>query len=188
MIIRRATILSLFLAAAVLLAGCFDELNGPYEGEDKIGFAFDLVAEAEQENEPAGEALRGDTSYTVSFPTELIGPQRSDSVEVNFSVLQEEVEYTREVPTDTGGTRSTTYVLAEETTAEEGVHYELPQDGSFTLPSDSSTANVEVQVLDGLEPGDDPVRLTIKLDGNEGAGLVPAERFRYYALRLQPPS
>ena len=185
--VDRVTLLAISVAITLALTGCFDKLNGPYDGEDKIGFAFDLVAQAEQDNEPAGRLARGDTTYTVELPTELIGPQRSSSVEVNFSTLQERRTYEREVPTDTGGTRTDSFVLAEPTTAEEGTHYELPQGDSFTLPSDSSTANVEVQVLDGLDAGDDPVRLTVKIDGNEAENLLPAERFRYYALELQPP-
>ena len=185
--VDRATLLALFVAVTLALMGCFDELNGPYDGEDKVGFSFDLVAQAEQDNEPAGRLARGDTTYTVELPTELIGPQRSSSVEVSFSTLQERQVYEREVPTDTGGTRTESFVLAEPTDAEEGTHYEFPQGNSFTLPSDSSTANIEVQVLDGLDVGDDPVRLTVKIDGNEAENLFPAERFRYYALELQPP-
>lgn len=180
----RISTFTLFLAAALVLGGCFETLNGPYEGEDQIGFAFELVAQAHDEGEPAEATVPSDT--TIALTTELIGPQRSSDVEVAYGTVDETVDYVREVPTDTGQAREETIILAHPTTAEEGVHYNIS--GSYTLPADSSSADLTVQILDGLAPDDDPVRLALRLDGNPEQNLLPAERMRYYTLTIQPPN
>lgn len=187
----RVTTLCFLLATTLVLTGCFDELGGAYDGEDKIAFAFDLVAEAEQNNEPAGTVVRGDTANTVTLPTELIGPQRSDSVSVSFTVVPDSVEYSRVVPTDSiGGADTTSYFLSNGTTAQAGSHFELvgggsPDSGSYVLPADSSTANLTVQVLDAEENGVSlPARVSIKIEGNSDEDLLPATRFSYYTLTL----
>ncbi len=181
---RRYTVLSLFLATTLVLAGCFDELSGgPYEGPDRVGFDIDLVTRGGPDD-PDGASASFEQGQTVPLGVDLIGPQQSNDLQVNVSTVSEPVYNIKEVPTDTGAARIDTTVLAMPTTAEEGVHYDLPS--SFTIPADSSTANLNVDLLSGLASDDDPVRLSIRLDGNEEQGLEPATNFRYFTINIQP--
>lgn len=180
----RALLLSFLLTIALVSTGCFDEFGGAYDGEDKIAFAADLVAASQANDEPAQVAVSD--SQSVSFETELIGPHRSSPTEVNYSVVEETVWYTKEVPTDTGSgePRIDSTLLARPTTAVEGTHYTIP--GTYTLPGDTSSAGLPVNLPDGLSSGDDPVRLTLQINGNEGQNLFPAEQLRYLEVIIQP--
>ena len=181
---------SLFLvsiACAVVLTGCFDEFSGPYDGPDRIAFGFDLVAEAQASDQPAAVSVlepqaNPDTSYT--FTTELIGRQRSSDVEISYGTVSEQVDYVREVPTDTGSARKDSTILALPTTADQGTNFEIS--GSYTLPADSSSANLTLTVLEGIPDGGDPVRVALRLDGNEGANVEPAETMRYLTINIIP--
>lgn len=178
----RALLLSLFLTSALILTGCFDEFGGAYDGEDKIAFSADLMAASQANDEPA-EVL---ASYddTVGYETELIGPHRDSPTEVSFSVVQDSVWYEKEVPTDTGSgePRIDSTLLAFGTSAEEGTDYQIS--GTFTLPADSSTANLPLVLLDSPSPDVDT--LTLRLDGNEGESLLPAEQLRYLNVIITP--
>jgi len=181
----RALLLSFLLTLTLVSTGCFDEFGGAYDGEDKIAFSADLVASSQANDEPA-QVAEASADTAVEFETELIGPQRSDPTEVSYSVVEETVWYTKEVPTDTGSgePRIDSTLLARPTTAEEGTHYTIP--GTYTLPESTSTAGLPVNLLDGLSPGDAPVRLTLQIDGNEEQNLLPAEQLRYLEVIIQP--
>lgn len=180
----RALLLSFLLTLTLVFTGCFDEFGGAYDGEDKIAFSADLVATSQASDEPAQVAVAD--SQEVAFETELIGPQRSSPTEVSYSVVQQTVWYEKEVPTDTGSgePRIDSTLLARPTTAVEGTHYTIP--GTYTLPESTSTAGLPVNLPDGLSAGDDPVRLTLRIDGNEEQNLSPAEQLRYLEVIIQP--
>ncbi|WP_373495888.1 DUF4843 domain-containing protein [Aquiflexum sp.] len=92
----------------------------------------------------------------------------SVSLRVNFVSPQKESE------------ESFTYrVIAEETTAVEGVHYNFA--GQAVIPANSSFADVQVQILDpGAGAG--PVDLVLELIGN---GTVKAsERYKRVGIRI----
>lgn len=186
---NRLSTFALFLASiacTVLLSGCFgDELVGPYEEGDKIAFEFDLIAEAQASGVPASmtvpEPASDDT--TITLGTELIGEQRSSDTQVMVGTANETVNYVKEVPTDTGGVRRDTTILARATTAPDA-SFDVPD--SYTLPSASSSATFDVTINDNLPSGADPVRVAIRLDGNPGADLEPAETMRYFTINIQP--
>lgn len=154
-----------------VLTGCFEDIAGPYDGPDKVAFA--QVGGGYSAAVPAGQG-------TVSLQTELIGPQRSASTSVGVSVVNEEVYNIKEVVQDDGSVRVDSTLLALPTTAQEGVHYELPD--SYSFPANASLAPLDFNILDA--DIDSPVRLTIRLDGS--ADLEPAELWRYFTITIQP--
>lgn len=175
------------VAFAVVLTGCFDEFGTAYDGGDRIAFEFDLVADAQSADQPPTITVPepvASPDTTISLGTELIGKQRASSVEINYSTVSEDVNYVREVRTDTGSARKDTTLLALATTASEGQNFQI--DGSYTLPSDSSSANFDVTILDGIPDGGDPVRVALRLDGNPSANIQPAETMRYLTINIQP--
>jgi hypothetical protein len=182
---NRLSTFTLFLvsvACTVLLSGCFgEELVGPYEGPDKIAFAFDLVADAQASGEPASMTVT--EPATVTLGTELIGEQRSSDTEVMLATANETVNYVKEVPTDTGSVQRDTTVLARATTAPDA-SFNLPE--SYTLPSDSSSASFQVEINDNLPSGGEPVRVAIRLDGNSNSNLEAAETMRYFTINILP--
>ena len=177
----------LSIACTLVLTGCFDELGTAYDKGDKIAFEFDLVAEAQASDQPATIAVPepvNSPDTTISLGTELIGKQRSSEVQINYGTAADRVNYVREVPTDTGSVRQDTTVLARGTTAQSGTNFQI--DGSYTLPADSSAANFNVTILEGIPDGGDPVRVALRLDGNSGANIEPAETMRYLTVTILP--
>ena len=183
---RTLGLLLLSVLCTVVLSGCFDELSGPYDGEDKIAFGFDLIAQAQSADQPATISVSepGGAERTVTLKTELIGPQRSSDTQVSYGVAEETVTYVKEFPADTGGVARDTTILARGTTAEEGTNYEIS--GSYTLPADSSSAPLTLTILDGIPDGGSSVRVALRLDGNPDSNLQPAETMRYLTVRIVP--
>jgi len=152
------------------------------DGPDKIAFSFDLVSEPQASDQPASITVT--EPATISLPTELIGPQRSSETTVNYGTVAETINYVKEVPTDTGGVRLDTTVLATPTTADSGIHFDFA--GSYVLPADTSTASFEVDILDGIPSGGEPVQVALRLDGNPADNLEPAETMRYFTINILP--
>ncbi len=171
--IKSFKLLIPIVLVSFVLAGCFDEIAGPYDGPDKV--AFSQVGGGYSTSVSTGQG-------TVSLQTELVGPQRSASASVGVGVVTEEVYNVKEVNQDDGSVRLDSTLLALPTTAQEGVHYELPD--SYTFPANASLAPLDFQVLDA--DIDAPVRLTIRLDG--APDLEPAELWRYFTITIQPSS
>ena len=165
-------LLAAVLVVGLLTTGCFDEVTGPYDGPDQIAFA--------QVN-GLFETTVPDGAGPIAIPTQLIGSQRSSSFDVSVSVLDERAIRVRDVPTGEGGTEKDTTVLALPTTASES-NYSVP--GSYTFPADSSNVPLNVEINNaGLE---EPVRLTLRLDGNEDANIEPASNWRYFEIQIVP--
>lgn len=176
----RALLVSFLLTSALIFTGCFENFGGAYDGEDKIAFSADLMASSQASDEPAEVFATYDD--TVAFETELIGPHRDSPTDVNFGVRPDSFWYTKEVPTDTGAARTDSTLLAYGTSAEEGTDYQIS--GTYTLPADSSTANLRLVLLDSPSPDVDT--LTLRLDGNENENLLPAEQLRYLNVIITP--
>ncbi len=167
---KKLYLLSVALLLPLLLGGCFEEVAGPYDGPDQIAF----------------EQLGGlyqlsvtDDIGVVPLPTQLIGPQRSEAFDVEVSVLTEQALRIRQVQQGDGTTEPDTTVLAEPTTAP-AASYSVPS--SYTFPADSSNVPVAIQINDGVLAAGETQRLSIRLDGNDDAGVVPAENWRYFQI------
>ncbi|MFB6273658.1 MAG: hypothetical protein ABEL51_12265 [Salinibacter sp.] len=185
----RALLATFLVATALVLTGCFEKFGGTLGDANKIAFALPLVDQGQASDSPAktfvNDSIAGGS--TIGFETELIGRQRSSPTEVRYGVVRDSVIYTKKVPTDTGSgePRIDSTLLARPTTAEEGTDYTIP--GTYTLPADSSSANLPVQILDdGDSPGEETVRLTLRIDGNPEQNLEPAEQLRYLEVYIQP--
>lgn len=70
-------------------------------------------------------------------------------------------------------------VIADETSAIEGVHYNLS--GQAILPANSSFADVQIQILDP-GAGDGVVDLVLELVGN--SAVRPSERYKKVGIRI----
>jgi hypothetical protein len=162
----------LLLVAGLFLTGCFDEVGGAYDGPDQIAFA--------QVNGEFGTQVV-DGAGPISVPTQLIGAQRGNSFDIDVSVEEDTVFRTRDVPTGDGTFEEERDIRALPTTAAPG-NYSVPE--GFTFPADSSNVPFEVQINDA--DISDPVRLTLRLDGNDDAGVEAADNWRYFEIIIVP--
>ncbi|QNL51573.1 DUF4843 domain-containing protein [Olivibacter sp. SDN3] len=72
-------------------------------------------------------------------------------------------------------------IVDEETTAEEGVHFNLPEGNIATLPANSSFAYLKIDVPD-FAPSSGNVQLVLELTGNEH--VKPSERYKKIGLQI----
>jgi len=179
------TSFALLVASTVLLAGCFDEVAGPYEGSDRVGFA---------QYQTTGEfgATVADGSGTVSVPAQLIGPQRGSSFEVSVSVQPDTVFREREVAQGDGTDTTVVDVRALPTTAGaenavEAGDYSVPE--TFSFPADSSNATFPVDIGDAIPNSNSGTveRLTLRLEPNPDADIEVAENWRYFEIEVVQP-
>lgn len=174
------TSLALLVASAVLLAGCFDEVAGPYDGPDRVGFS-----QYQTTGQFAATVADG-PGTTVSVPAQLIGPQRSSSFSVSVSVQQDTVFREREVPQGDGTDTTITDIRALPTTAESG-DYTIPE--SFSFPADSSNVTFPVDVADAIPDANTGAdeRITLRLEPNPDANIEVAENWRYFEIQVVQP-
>lgn len=171
----RIIFFAALLAGGLLVTGCFEEVAGPYDGPDRIAFA--------QENGSFSTVVTDDAG-TISVPTQLIGPQRSSSFDVEVSVQQDTVFRERTFSAPDGSDSTVTDIRARPTTAE-GSDYSVP--GSYTFPADTSTASFEVEIQDAFGPGapaDAEKRLTLRVEPNDQANIEVAENWRYFEVTI----
>lgn len=174
---NRYVIPVLLFAATLLLSGCFEEVSGPYDQADRVAFS---------QTGPNGTFATTvpDEAGTIQIPTQLIGPQRSESFSVDVSVQPDTAFRTRQVPTGDGSFEEERDVRALPTTAE-GADYSVPE--SYTFPADSSSAPLEVDIQDAFDsgaPADTSARLTLRLEPNEEANIEVAENWRYFEVTI----
>ena len=76
-----------------------------------------------------------------------------------------------------------TFMVDEEaTSAEAGVHYELVNDGSVTLPSNSSATDIEINILGGNLDDGESVQLVLEL--TDDGDVSPSENYKRYTLSI----
>lgn len=171
----RKALLSSLLIAGLIISGCFDEVAGPYDGPDRIGFDTKEGTFTTQVTDDAG---------MIELPTQLVGPQRSTSFEVNVSVQQDTVFRERADTAPDGSDSTVVDTRALPTTAESG-DYSVPE--SFTFPQDTSNVPLEVTIQDAFSPGapaDTTTRVTLRLDPNEQENIKVAENWRYFEVTI----
>lgn len=96
-------------------------------------------------------------SGVTSFKVNLVGEQRSTAQTVKYRVVP------------------------EESTAQEGLHFELQDNGELEIPANSSVGEAVVNVLD-FPPGAGTVLLVLELTGNEE--LKPNENYKRVGVTI----
>ncbi|WP_069132548.1 hypothetical protein [Rhodohalobacter halophilus] len=126
--------------ATALFAGCDVFDTGDTE---KV---FDMDPQVEL------KPLQNQTSLAdggTSVAVQLIGEQRSDNLNVEYSI-------------------------DAESTAEEGVHYEIVTPSPVTIESGTSATDIVIEYIeDSVDPGEE-LRLIINLDGTDAEDVEPA--------------
>lgn len=171
------TSLTLTIASMLILTGCFDEVAGPYDGPDRVGFS------QYQQTGEFGATVSDGPNETVSVPVQLIGPQRNEDFSVGVSVEPDTVFREREVPQGDGTDTTVVDVRANPTTAEAS-DYTLPDE--VTFPQDSSNVAFTVEIGDAL-PDSNPdasKRVTLRLEPNSESNIQVAENFRYFEITI----
>jgi hypothetical protein len=176
----RYTFLVLFVAAGVLLSGCFEEVAGPYDGPDRVAFSQVNGTFSTMVSDASG-------ANTIPVPAQLIGPQRSSSFTVDVSVQEDTAYRVREVPVGDGNFEEDRDVRALPTTAADG-NYSVPE--SLSFPADSSSAVLAVSIEDNVfgqnAPSDTSTRFTLRLEPNPNANIEVAENWRYFEVIVTP--
>jgi len=117
----------------------------------------DLNDDSYLEFKPQSEVV-DEGAGTVTTEIQLIGPQRDSDLQVDFELL-------------------------DESTAEEGVHYEL-NSTTATIAAGSSSTDVSLEVLDNdMDDGDTVYELLLELQ--EAEDVEPAENLKTYTLSIE---
>lgn len=150
--------LSLVLAAALLMVsigGCdtFDRRDRTFSDDPKLEFSPQSAGVDEADLDDNGVS-----GTTVATNIQLIGPQRDSDLPVEFTV-------------------------ADSSTAEEGVHYELPST-SATISANSSAAEVSVSVLNN-DQDDGGTNHLLYLNLQDSEGVAAAENLKTFTLTIE---
>ncbi|WP_158666501.1 hypothetical protein [Salinibacter altiplanensis] len=171
----RTVLLSAILIIGFFTLGCFDEVAGPYDGPDRIG--FDTRGGTFTTEVPSNAG-------SIQLPTQLIGAQRSNEFEVSVGIQQDTV-FRERVDTAPDGSDSTVVDVRALPTTAESEDYAVP--GSFTFPADSSNIPLEITVQDAFgpsAPADTSARVTVRLEPNDEADIEVAENWRYFEVTI----
>ena len=148
-------LLAFAVSLALPLSGCFEEITGPYDGPTRVEFA----------QFPGSATGYGRTSCeddgTIEATVNLIGPQRSSDLTVNFSVD------------------------GESSSAQEGTQYSFPEGTQVTIPAGQSSATFPIQIIDDTDNDDDVVTLALELTSTSDASVEPAENFKRFTFTFQ---
>lgn len=112
------------------------------------------------EFKPAASTV-GDNSGLQEITVQLIAEQQNSDLTINFHV-------------------------DDASTAVEGTHYNLVTSGSFTIPQNTSSGKIRVDVLQGVPAGESRT-LVLVLDGNSQSDVIAAENHKTYTLTIQGP-
>ncbi|EIM75946.1 hypothetical protein A3SI_11214 [Nitritalea halalkaliphila LW7] len=151
----KAKILSfLFLLSLGFFSGCIEDVEQTRVFRDQAQIEFDAIA--------TNPNLIRNTNQGVGLRSEQV-----NLIAPHFTVDQ----------------TLTFRVFADETTATEGVHYRLVNNGTFVIPAGESfgTAQVELLPVSGMTA---PVSLTIELVGNEA--VRAAANYRLLTFNIRP--
>lgn len=136
---RLLTFLSI-MAVALFTTACFDEsgLEIVYDGPSVL--EWDMASTGSTGTYLAG----GGQAPTETITVNLVGPQRDQPTQVQWRVNQ------------------------EASTAIEGVHYNIVSDQNITIPANSNSADVEIEVLtDNFASPEERVTLVLELVGGD---------------------
>lgn len=131
----------------LVLAGCdaFERDFRGYDDDPKLEF------------KPLTQTV-DEGAGTVTAQIQLIGPQRSSDLAVNFSV-------------------------ADSSTAQSGTHFSVGST-SATIPANSSSTNVNINVLDNnVDDGDTNYELFLNLQDSQG--VEAAENLKTFTLTIR---
>jgi hypothetical protein len=141
----NAVLLIALLGVSLSACDVFDQRDRSYQGDPQLEFA----PLTETVDEGAG---------TVTTNIQLIGPQRSSALPVNF-------------------------VVDDSSTAVEGTHYTLSST-SASIPADESVTDISIEVLDNsIDDGDTNYELFLSLQ--ESDGVEPAANLRTFVLTIR---
>jgi hypothetical protein len=151
---RSFRFFGVLLLTGVLIAGCDFFEQQDRTFDDDPKLEFFPLSETIDE----GDAEDAGGAATVETSIQLIGRQRDSDLTVNYTV-------------------------ADSSTAEEGTHFTLPAT-SATIASNSSSAPVEVNVLDNNQDDGD-TNYVLYLNLQEDNEVEPAENLKTFALTIR---
>ncbi len=138
--------LILFLLVSVVMFGCQDW--NPVDGFDKGHTERSFDGDPQVGFFPLSQEVN-DAAGVTAVEIQLIAEQRDSDLQVDFSV-------------------------DGESTAVEGEHFEIATNSPATISANSSTVDVEIELIDGSVEGE--VELMLNLDGS-GEEVEPAPNF-----------
>lgn len=138
------------LLVSIFLNGClndlFEQKSQTFEGEPQLEF------------KPQTDTFDEDEG-TIEVLVQLIGPQRSSDISVDFSVN------------------------SDETDAVAGTHYELVTSSPVTIAANSSSATITINLNGTTLDGGEFRTLVLTLD--ESNEVKPAENLKSYTLTIE---
>lgn len=155
-------VLGLLSLIGVLLtqAGCFQKQDFTFDERTLVEFQEAITrTPATGRTYPLIAVANGVGAVTTRV--NLVGPQRANA---------ESIRYT---------------VVADQTTAVAGVHYNLGGGGTVSIPANSSTGDLALTILQAAGTAGQTVNLVLQLEGN-GSDITPSENYKRigYTIRL----
>ena len=160
--IKAKTLTPLFstVILALLVTGCFDDGDETYDGPPQVKFSETHIGQGWTEtvtmNPDSEEAIDHEVGLS------LVSGQSGDDRDVNFTI------------TESGG--------GEETTAEEGVHFELHTDSPAVIPANESFGEIEIEILTDNFENDQEETLVLELEDSDD--LEAAANYSYFTIYM----
>jgi hypothetical protein len=153
-------LLSLLSLVGVLLtqAGCFQKQDFTFDEKTLVEFQEAITrTPATGQTYPLIAIANGAGATTTRV--NLVGRQRAAAETVRVTVV------------------------VDRTTAVAGVHYNLGNDGTISIPANSSTGDCIVTILRAPAAAGQAVNLVLQLEGN-GSDILPSENYKRIGYRI----
>ena len=152
--LRTLTTSALALGLVIPATGCFETISGPYDGPTVVEFA-QFAGAADPYTRTVGE-----DAGTVGLTVNLIGPQQASDIVIQVAV-------------DEGAS-----------TAEAGSDYTFPNGAQVTIPANSSSGTLSINVLDDGDDDGDAETIVMELAGTADGSIEGADNFDDFTLTI----
>jgi hypothetical protein len=152
--LRTLTTSALALGLVIPATGCFETIAGPYDGPTVVEFA-QFVGSAD----PYARIV-GEDAGTVELTVNLIGPQQGSDTVVQVAVDE------------------------SLSTADAGSDYTFPNGAQVTIPANSSSGTLQINVLDDGDDDGGNETIFMELTGTADGSIEGADNFDDFALTI----
>ena len=158
---KKILSISLLFGMSFLLTSCFEDIKKTFDGATVVEFNEAITRTPATGKTYPLIAVNNGAGVQITTKVNLVGLQRASESAIKYSIDK------------------------TNSTAVEGVHFKLNDNGSFAIKANDSFGLPAVEILKAPAQTGVTVNLIIQLDGN-GSDILPSENYKKlgYAIKL----